>query len=106
MNDETTEINEVLEEAVDQGKETADDILRTLWPYSPDYFGIRVLEKPADLPTAGLDDQVRETLVGMMEQGMRVLLIEAQVDHHGEMLAILTSALQASRRFGRGGAQA
>lgn len=103
MNDEI----ETTEETAAPPPEQTDDILRTLWSYHPGYFGIRVIETIPELASLpGMTEEEKAPLVEIMEQGMRVLMIEATVDNHGQMLAILTSALQASRRFGRGGAQA
>lgn len=107
MNDEIEESKETAAAPPPETKPETDDILRTLWPYHPSYFGIRVIETVPDLAALeGMTDEERSPLVELLEQGMKVLLIEATVDNHGEMLAILTTALQASRRFGRGGAQA
>lgn len=87
--------------------EETDNVLRMLWPFHPSYFGIRVLttaNEIASLP--GMTAEERAPLIDLIGQGMAVLMVEATVENHGEMLAVQMAALQASRRFGKGGAQA
>lgn len=107
MTDETTTPEETEETRPPDEAEETDNILRMLWPFHPAYFGIRVLTTVEEVSSLqGMTDAERAPLIDLVGQGMAVLMVEATVENHGEMLAIQMAALQASRRFGKGGAQA
>ena len=107
MSDETTTQEQAEEAPPPDEVEETDNVLRMLWPYHPSYFGIRVLTTALEIDSLqGMTAEERAPLIDLIGQGMAVLMVEATVENHGEMLAIQMAALQASRRFGKGGAQA
>ena len=88
-----------------------DKVLRMLWPFNPRYFGIRVIADPADLDALadgkhGMTVEEVVPLKAAMAEGMTILMVEADIENHGQMLSIWMAALQASRTYGNRGAEA
>lgn len=74
-----------------------DRILRTLWPYNPTAFGIRVLTAHSEvLELKGLEAETADALGQYMEQGWHVLMVEADPHLQARMLSILTNTVHSN----------
>lgn len=80
-----------------------DAVFRIAWPYHPAFFGLRIIEDPAELDEAIGGQTPPETLESMKRligEGMRVLVVEAAPKEIRTFVRIME---QASRPAAPGG---
>lgn len=73
-----------------------EELFRIAWPFHPAYFGIRVIETEEELREAIVDttpELILENLCRhVREDGMRILILEAEPGEHRTFLRMLQSA--------------